>query len=239
MAMALHLHIDGTSQGNPGPTGIGIVIQDRDERIVHQTGRFLGELTDMEGAVQGLLIGLEAAAAVEESEIAVFSSSQWLVRQLTGQGRDPGDRLTMLLAQAQMLLLRFDGWQIAHVPTEENKLAVALAEHAARAGHDVDAPMPQSPTPTHRSDKDVPVIVRVAEGANTRTCPEPCGAGEVFEFGEVAPAHMCLDALAAVLDVVMACKRDDDQVIRALPLTKRCARPGCGAVFEIDLRLRR
>jgi len=235
--MALHLHIDGTSQGNPGPTGVGIVIQDQDERVVHQTGRFLGELTDMEGAIQGLLIGLEAAVAVDASEIAVFSSSQWLVRQLTGQGRDPGDPLAMLLAQAQMLLLQFDGWQITHVPTEENKLAVALSQHAARAGHDVEAPTRQDPAPAHRSDEDVPVVVRVTEGANTRTCPEPCGAGEVFEFGEVAPAHMCLDALGAVLDVVMACKRDDDQVIAALPVTRRCARPGCGAVFQIDLRL--
>lgn len=232
--MALYLYIDGVSRGNPGPTGIGIVLQSPDEQILQQGGRFLGDLTDMEAAAQGLLAGLEAAAATEPDEIAVFCSSQWLVRQLTGQGRPPGDHLAMLLAQAQMLLLRFDTWQITHLPPDQNSLAAALAIHAAKSGRDVEtARTDEGGTPRGASDRIV--LVRVVEGANTRSCPEPCGPNEVFEFGEVTPAHMCLDALAAVLDAVMACKRQGDSIVENLPVRRSCARPDCGAVFEIDL----
>jgi len=231
--MALHLYIDGVSRGNPGPTGIGIVLQGPDERILQQAGRFLGDLTDMEAAAHGLLVGLEAAAADRSDEIAVFSTSQWLVRQLTGQGRAPGDHLAMLLAQTQMLLLRFDTWQIAHLPPDQNPLAVALATHAAKAGCDVET-AETDPAETPRDAGDRIVLVRVVEGANTRSCPEPCGPDEVFEFGEVAPPHMCLHALAAVLDAVMACKRQADPIAEDLPVRRSCARPDCGAVFEID-----
>ena len=234
--MALRLHIDGVSQGNPGPTGVGIVLRDADEQVLQQSGSFLGELTDLEAVAKSLLIGLEIAAEADTSELSVFSSSEWVVRQILGQGRPPGGSPGRMVAQAQMLLLRFDTWQINHLSTEANALSVALAEHAARAGHDVEMPGPEAGSPAERMAEDRRVRVRVVEGANTRTCAEPCGAGEVFEFGQVVPAHMCLHALAAVFEEVMACKRDDPQVLDALPITKRCARPGCGAVFEIDLK---
>ncbi len=233
--MALRLYIDGVSRGNPGSTGVGVVLCDADEQVLRQIGSFLGELTDLEAVAKSLLIGLEIATAADTSELAVFSSSEWVVRQVLGQGRPPGGSLGMMVAQAQMLLLRFETWQINHLPTAENALAVALAEHAAQAGHDVETPAPETGSLTERTTEDRKVRVRVVEGSNTRICAEPCGVGEVFEFGQVAPAHMCLHALAAVLGEVMACKRDDPQVLGAVPVTKRCARSGCGAVFEIDL----
>jgi ribonuclease HI len=234
--MSLRLYIDAVSRGNPGPAGIGMVVRGQDDQVLRQAGRFLGELTDLEATVRSLLIGLEAATAIGHAEIAVFSSSPWLVRQITGQGHDPGERLARLLAQAQMLLLQFDTWQISHLQPEENPLAVGLADHAVTAAGDVEAPRCEAKPARMEKASDRPIIVRVAVGAETRTCPEPCGTGEVFEFSDVAPARMCLDALAAVLDVVMACRRGDNQVSKDLPLRRPCARPGCGAVFEVAFR---
>ena len=100
--MSLQLHIDGTSRGNPGPTGVGIVLRDDDDRILEQTGRFLADLTDLEAAVQSLLIGLEVAAGADSTrgEMTIFSSSQWLVRQ----------RLTAFIQTDQSILNPLDAW---------------------------------------------------------------------------------------------------------------------------------
>ncbi len=236
--MPLHLHIEATCHGNPGPSAIGYVIRDDSQAILTQAGRFLGELTDLESIVRSLLDGLEAVTSVAPQtppvEIDVHTSSQWLARQMTGRAQQPGGHLEMMVTQAQMLLLRFDAWQILQTTDDENTLALALASHAASAGCDVDRPS-EAGAATERPVKDRIILVRVVHGAEMRSCPEPCGFEEVFEFGEVAPAYMCLHALEAVLDVVMACKRGDEAALASLPVRRSCGKPGCGAEFQIHL----
>jgi len=234
--MPLRLYIDAISRGSPGPAGVGVVIRDADDHLLKQMGRFLGERSDLEAAVQSLLIGLEAAAPLAQGEVAILSSSAWLVRQVTGQGRDPGDRLAELLTQAQMLLLQFDTWQISHLPCSENQLAGSLAHHALATGRDVPSPRPEPVVHQEQRPTDSPVVVRVIQAGDTRACPEPCGIGEVFEFTDVAPGKMCIEALAAVLDAVMICRRRSGPAAEHPPLTRACAKPGCGARFEIDRR---
>lgn len=236
--MPLHLHIEATCHGNPGPSALGYVVRDEADARLAQAGRYLGERTDLEVVLQSLLDGLEEAATHASdhapAEIDIHTSSQWLRRQLTGQGQRPGSHLEMLVTQAQMLLLQFQAWQILPADEEGNALALSLASHSVSTKRDV-----AEPTEVGGAGQAVPrdrvVLVRVVHGAEMRTCPEPCGTGEVFEFGEIAPAYMCLHALASVLDVVMACKRGDDEALAELPLRRRCAKPGCGAEFEIRL----
>lgn len=239
--MALELHLDTITQGNLGSTGIGLVLRERDGGLLAQVGRFLDDKTELAAAGQSLLAGLELVdsivqdKAVEATELAVFSTSEWLVRQLTGQGHEPAESLAMLVAQAQMRLLSFDTWRIIHSPSDEPSLAAPLAEHALEVGHDVDEPGSASTRTSGRASSPRSVIVRVVQAPDAGTCPEPCLAGEVLEFGEVAPAHMCLNALEAVLGVTMASKRDESEVVDQLPIAVECARPGCRARFEISL----
>ncbi len=65
-------------------------------------------------------------------------------------------------------------------------------------------------------------------------CPAGCARGQVFAFGDGPPADLCLDALAAMLNTVLALRDaplGEDESVPAL--TIRCFRPGCGGVFEL------
>ena len=42
---ALTLHFDGGSRGNPGPSGIGVVLLDEDGEAIYELGEFLGRRT--------------------------------------------------------------------------------------------------------------------------------------------------------------------------------------------------
>src|SRR5205823_3492936 len=68
----------------------------------------------------------DKAAALGVKELRVFSDSELLVRQMTGEYRVKHPDLQALYAEAQGLARRFDGVSFAHVRREQNKRADEL-----------------------------------------------------------------------------------------------------------------
>jgi ribonuclease HI len=127
---SLVAYVDGGSHGSPGPSGIGIVIE-------HPTGERLriakpiGRQDNNVAEYVALLEALQHAVAVNAQALHVFSDSEIVVRQMTGQYCCRSPRLYSLNWTCRKLA-RSLNFSIAHIRREENLEANELANHAAR-----------------------------------------------------------------------------------------------------------
>jgi ribonuclease HI len=128
--VALRLHVDGASRGNPGEAGFGIHVTAPDGSEIAALFGYLGKATNNVAEYQALLHGLRFALARGAAAVEVFSDSELLVRQLEGRYRVKNAGLQPLYREAQSLLARFAKARVAHVPRERNREADALANRA-------------------------------------------------------------------------------------------------------------
>jgi ribonuclease HI len=128
--VALRLHVDGASRGNPGEAGFGVHVTSPDGSEVASLFGYLGTATNNVAEYQALVHGLRFALARGASAVEVFSDSELLVRQLAGRYRVKSPGLLPLYREAQGLLARFARAKVAHVPRERNREADALANRA-------------------------------------------------------------------------------------------------------------
>jgi len=126
----LRIHIDGGSRGNPGDAGFGVHVADAGGAVIAELYGYLGRATNNVAEYQALLHALRWATAHGATEIAVFSDSELVVRQIEGRYKVKHPDLRPLYEQARILLTRFARARVAHVPREENVEADRLANRA-------------------------------------------------------------------------------------------------------------
>ena len=125
------LYIDGASHGNPGPAGIGVVVQDGAKRPVRQLSKSIGEATNNVAEYLALVYALQEALRMGATSVTVNSDSELLVRQLNGQYQVRDAHLRVLHDLARHLVEGFTHCRIEHIPRERNTLADRLAGQAA------------------------------------------------------------------------------------------------------------
>lgn len=138
--MSTTLHIDGGSRGNPGPSAAGVVLR-RDDQPLVEAGFLLGRMTNNQAEYHALLRGLAIAAETcPADELAIYSDSELLVKQLTGQYEVKNAELRKLVEEVHQLLWKFDTPpQFRHVLRSENRRADQLVNAALDAKHHVIA----------------------------------------------------------------------------------------------------
>ena len=123
-------YVDGGSLGNPGPAGIGVVIDDpQGQRI--RIAKWIGRQDNNVAEYLALLEALQCALRLRARAIHVYSDSQVVVRQMTGQYSCRSARLYSLHWTCRKLSRSLD-FSISYVPREYNAEANALASSAAR-----------------------------------------------------------------------------------------------------------
>ncbi len=127
------LHTDGASLGNPGPAGVGFVLSDAGGRVIAERAIPLGETTVGVAEYRALIAGLHEALARNITHIRAISDSEFMCRQLQGTYRVKTEAIKPLYAWARRLVKRFDHFEIAHCPREQNQRADELANQAAKA----------------------------------------------------------------------------------------------------------
>jgi len=260
--MTLEIFTDGGARGNPGPAAAGVVIRDGQGRSILEAGYFLGKATNNVAEYTAMLLGLEAAQKFGAEDVSLFADSELMVKQLTGEYKVRDARLAELFEQAQRLLIGFESWQIKHIRRQQNRRADSLVNKALDAGQDVvevqlgDAQPRSRPRTSEKGATDAgragagptasPPAAPEASSLSTVTVkvthdPRPGGCkggmekGGQFVFGETAPAGMCVYALKAVLDTVLAMRYAASEHETLSPVRVRCGRRGCGAEFEVRL----
>ncbi len=123
----LIFHIDGASKGNPGRSGIGVVVKTPEGEIIETIAEYIGEATNNMAEYQALLKALDQAKKLGAQEIKVFSDSQLMVRQVKGQYQVKDAKLKILVAEVHQQLKHFKQWDLHDVPREQNAHADELA----------------------------------------------------------------------------------------------------------------
>jgi ribonuclease HI len=128
---------DGASSGNPGHSGIGVVInlsnkggrrpgENRNYRI----SEYIGIATNNVAEYTALLKGLEKLESLGIKKIRIFVDSELLARQINGIYRVKHANLIPLWTKTMNILKSFSDYTVTHVPREKNKEADSLARRA-------------------------------------------------------------------------------------------------------------
>ncbi|MCS6866099.1 MAG: ribonuclease HI family protein [Gemmataceae bacterium] len=123
------LHIDGASRGNPGPAAYAIVLT-QPGRPDLEHAETIGTATNNVAEYTALVEGLSRAAQMGVQKLNIFSDSELLVRQMTGEYQVRSAELRSLYEQARRLWDQFARVTIQHIPREQNRRADALANQA-------------------------------------------------------------------------------------------------------------
>ena len=126
----LTVRVDGASRGNPGPAGIGAVVEFADGRPARELSAYIGLATNNVAEYRALLMALEEAGRHGAQSITVYSDSELLVRQMNGEYRVKAAHLRPLHLEARRRLRVFPAVRILHVMREENRRADLLANLA-------------------------------------------------------------------------------------------------------------
>ena len=133
------INSDGASSGNPGPSGIGVVIK-CDGETVKTVSEAIGETTNNVAEYRALIRGLAEAGALGAEHIRLRTDSQLVFFQLKGDYAVRHPNMKPLHEEALGLLKSFKRVEFKVVPREENKEADRLATSALKkdrtAGHD-------------------------------------------------------------------------------------------------------
>jgi ribonuclease HI len=133
------MYCDGACSGNPGKSGIGVVIYipDSESQKVegsdsYRISEYIGIATNNIAEYTAFVRGLEKVRALGVKKISVFMDSELLVRQMTGVYKVKNKNLIPLFNSARELLKGFDSYTITHVRRELNGEADKLAREAVK-----------------------------------------------------------------------------------------------------------
>lgn len=127
----LEIYIDGASKGNPGPSGIGVVIC-RGEETVKNISTYIGHATNNIAEYTALIYALQEALILKAEVLEINTDSQLLARQLNKVYKVKHENIIGLYNQALNLLAGFKKVSIKDIPREENKGADKLATQAIK-----------------------------------------------------------------------------------------------------------
>ena len=126
----LTLFVDGASRGNPGPSGVGVVLTDGGDRVLRSFGKYIGETTNNVAEYTALLYGIQEALLHQAGFLRVYTDSELLARQLQGRYKVKEPHLRLLRDQIRHLILAFRSFTIHHIAREKNREADKLANQA-------------------------------------------------------------------------------------------------------------
>lgn len=126
--MTVFAYTDGASRGNPGESGIGILMQDEQGTVLVSLSDYIGNATNNIAEYTALLRCLELAQRMRCTKLIAHSDSELMVRQVQGKYKvkDPG--IKKYFGQVQKILQSAPfSFEIKHVAREENHHADELA----------------------------------------------------------------------------------------------------------------
>lgn len=126
----LIMYSDGGARGNPGPSGIGVVLKNVVGEVVAEVSQFIGNGTNNQAEYRAVLAGLEKAKELGVDELDLYLDSELVVKQLRGEYRVKNADLATLFVKAYNLSLSFKKITYTHIRRELNAEADRLANEA-------------------------------------------------------------------------------------------------------------
>jgi ribonuclease HI len=123
-------YVDGGSLGNPGPAGIGLIIDGPANGPI-RIKKWIGHQDNNVAEYTALLEALQFALELGASTLHVFSDSEVVVKQMTGEYDCRSSRLYSLHWTCQKLARSLE-FSISHISRDNNSEANQLASAAVR-----------------------------------------------------------------------------------------------------------
>ncbi|MFH1269818.1 MAG: ribonuclease HI family protein [Candidatus Omnitrophota bacterium] len=124
-------YIDGASKGNPGPSGIGVVVC-RGGETIKNISSFIGNTTNNVAEYTALIYALQEGITLDAKKVEINTDSQLLYRQIKRIYKIKNANILGLYNQARLLMSAFEDVSLRHIPREENKGADKLANKAVK-----------------------------------------------------------------------------------------------------------
>jgi ribonuclease HI len=121
-------YIDGGSQGNPGPAGVGVVMQGAAAGPI-RIAKWIGRQDNNVAEYVALMEALQCALDLKAQRLHVYSDSQVVVKQMTGEYQCRSTLLYSLHWTCRKLARSLE-FSISHVVRERNAEANTLAQSA-------------------------------------------------------------------------------------------------------------
>ena len=129
--MNLVAYVDGGSLGNPGPAGVGVVIEGAAAGKI-TIAKWIGKQDNNVAEYLALVEALQSALALKARKLHVYSDSEVVVRQMLGDYNCRSPRLYSLHWICRKLARSLE-FSISHIRREQNREANRLAGTAARS----------------------------------------------------------------------------------------------------------
>ncbi len=126
---SIEIFIDGAARGNPGESGIGVLIREGGGKA-REIKKYLGTRTNNQAEYAALITALESAQEHKNQEIRILTDSLLLANQMNGLWKVRHPEIKELYARAKRLTEGFSHITIRHIPREENSAADRLANLA-------------------------------------------------------------------------------------------------------------
>ena len=123
-------YIDGGSLGNPGPSGVGIVLSGGTTDPI-RIAKWIGRQDNNVAEYVALIEALQCALSLKAKRLHVYSDSQVVVKQMTGEYTCRSSLLYSLHWTCRKLARSLE-FTISHVGREMNTEANTLANEAVR-----------------------------------------------------------------------------------------------------------
>jgi len=122
------IHTDGGARGNPGPSGIGAVVNINGTEHLYK--EYIGTATNNQAEYKAVILGLEKALALGVTDVDFYLDSELVQRQLIGQYKVKNQDLAPLFVKVWNLKQQFKQVKFHHVLREQNKKADLLVNEA-------------------------------------------------------------------------------------------------------------
>lgn len=126
----LQVFADGGSRGNPGPSGVGVVLLDEKGELAGEVSKYIGIATNNAAEYLAVIYGLQEASYLKAKKVVLNLDSQLVAKQLKGEYRVKDQNMLKFFDLALNLFRAFDKVEVREVPREENKQADALVNKA-------------------------------------------------------------------------------------------------------------
>ena len=129
------IYTDGGARNNPGPAGIGVIIEIPGKKI-KEYGEYIGETTNNVAEYTAIIFALKklkhllGGEKAMKTNVLVKSDSELIVSQLLGKYKIFEDELKPLFINVWNLKQDFKRVEFEHVPREQNKEADRLVNEA-------------------------------------------------------------------------------------------------------------
>jgi ribonuclease HI len=135
--LIIKVFTDGASKGNPGKSGIGILITNVNNEELLTHNEYIGETTNNVAEYSAFIKSLELVKSLNQSDkikkIEFYADSELLVKQLNGQYKVRDSKLNLLHNETKNNLSELNIiYTINYIPRTENTIADKLANEAIK-----------------------------------------------------------------------------------------------------------